>query len=454
MSEDHTIEANVAVIGAGPAGIFAARELAKSGMGVALINRDIKVGGLAEYGIFHNKHKMKEGLRKQFRRVLAMERIHYFGNLSIGVDDDLSLAELKGMGFDALLVTVGAQGTKWLGLPGEDLKGVYHAKDLVYHYNKLPPFSEQNFDIGKQVLCVGVGNVMLDIAHWCIRDLKVDQVIAIARRGPADVKFTKKELQIVANNLDIKALDAEFDRTGPIMLAANQDPIAAKAFITSALDKADTKTSQTRFSLEFLASPKALLGDEKGRVRALEIFDTTLELQDDGSTKAMNTGTIREIEADTVVFCIGDRVARGMGLPLNQWGEFAKHPQAKYPINGNSYEAYDPEKAQGLEGIFLAGWSREASTGLVGTARRDGINGAKAMIDYLRKTGTGKLGAIGSLNQRLSQFDKAIVRASDILRLEAHEADYAQDHGLEEYKYASNKEMLAIMKLDKVAEKA
>ena len=454
MPENPRIEANVAVIGAGPAGIFAARELAKAGMGVALINRDIKAGGLAEYGIFHNKHKMKEGLRKQFRRVLAFEKIRYYGNLSIGIDDDLNLDELKAMGFDAILVTVGAQGTKWLGLPGEDLNGVYHAKDLVYHYNKLPPFSEQHFDIGKKVLCVGVGNVMLDIAHWCIRDLKVDQVIAVARRGPADVKFTKKEMQIVANNLDIKALDAEFERTGVIMRAAKQDPEAAKAFIISALDKAYEKVSDTKFSFDFLASPKALLGDEKGRVRAVEIFDTSLELKDGGGTKAVNTGTTREIEADTVVFCIGDKVDTRMGLPLDQWGEFAKHPHAIYPIDEKSYEVYDPGKGEGLEGIFLAGWAREASTGLVGTARKDGINGAKAMIDYLSKTGKGKLGAIKSLNNRIADFEKAIVSKGDILKLEAHEATFAEDNGLEEYKYASNKEMLAIMNLDKVAEKA
>ena len=158
MPEDQKLDASVAVIGAGPAGIFAARELAAAGLDVALINRDIKPGGLAEYGIYHSKHKMKEGLRRQFRQVLDSEGVHYFGNISIGTEEDLSLEELQSLGFDALLVTVGAQGTKWLGLPGEELKGVFHAKDLVYHYNKLPPFSEQVYDIGKRVLCVGVGN--------------------------------------------------------------------------------------------------------------------------------------------------------------------------------------------------------------------------------------------------------------------------------------------------------
>lgn len=454
MPEDHTIEANVAVIGAGPAGLFAARELANSGLGVALINRDIKAGGLAEYGIFHSKHKMKEGLRKQFRQVLAMDNIHYYGNLSIGVDDDLSIDELKALGFDAILVAVGAQGTKWLGMPGEDLKGVFHAKDLVYHYNKLPPFSEQSFDIGKKVLCVGVGNVMLDIAHWCIRDLKVDEVTAIARRGPADVKFTKKEMQIVARNLDLDALDAEFERTAPIMQAVGQDPEAAKAFIVSALDKAYEKVSDTRFMLEFLASPKALLGGQNGRVRAVEVNDTTLELRDGGGTKAINVGTTREIEADTVVFCIGDKVDDSMGLPLDKWKEFAKNPKPLYPVDENSYEAYDPESGESLEGIFLAGWAREASTGLVGSARKDGTNGANAMLAYLEKSGKGQLGAIEQLNERLTSLEKTVIRKQDVQRLEENEAAQASEMGLEEFKYASNKDMLTVMDLDRESERA
>ena len=126
----------VAVIGAGPAGLFASKELSNAGVHVILFNRDIKPGGLAEYGIYPSKHKMKEGLRQQFRQILESPNIEYYGNVVIGQKGDLTLMELRALGLQALLVTVGAQGTKWLGLPGEDLTGVYHAKDLVYHYNR------------------------------------------------------------------------------------------------------------------------------------------------------------------------------------------------------------------------------------------------------------------------------------------------------------------------------
>ena len=114
----------IGIIGAGPAGLYAAKKLVEAGAHVVLFNRDIKPGGLAEYGIFPTKHKMKEGLRKQFRRILAHPQVDYYGNCSVGEKGELTLADLQKLGFDALICAAGAQGTKSLGLPGEDAVGV------------------------------------------------------------------------------------------------------------------------------------------------------------------------------------------------------------------------------------------------------------------------------------------------------------------------------------------
>lgn len=439
----------VAVIGAGPAGLYAAKQLAAAGAQVVLINRDIKPGGLAEYGIFHNKHKMKNGLRKQFRKLLGDEHIHYFGNVLVGEDADMCLQDLKEMGFGAVMVTVGAQGTKWLGLPGEDLKGVYHAKDLVYHYNQLPPYSQEKYEIGKKVVCIGVGNVMMDIANWSIRDLKVDQVTAVARRGPADVKFTKKEMSILARNLDLDDLDVEINRTAGILEAVEQDPEAAKAFILSALDKAEDPVSETRFTFEFLASPKGIVGDEEGNVVGLEVEDTTLTLRNDGvTTSAKGLGTTRVVEADTVVFCIGDRVDANFGLPLDKWQDFAKHPNPQYAVDGISFEAYDSEKETAVEGVFLAGWAREASSGLVGTARKDGEMGAKALLHYLNiqpLMADTPMQSIENLKAKLGGLDKAVISKEDWKKLEAFELKKAEEGGLEHFNLSSNAEMLEVI---------
>ena len=80
-----------------------------------IFNRDIKPGGLAEYGIYPTKLKMKEGLRNQFRQILERKEIEYYGNVLVGENADLSLDEIRSLGFQALLVSVGAQQTKQLG---------------------------------------------------------------------------------------------------------------------------------------------------------------------------------------------------------------------------------------------------------------------------------------------------------------------------------------------------
>ncbi len=429
-----------AVIGAGPAGIYAARQLAADGIQVALINRDIKPGGLAEYGIYYDKFKMKEGLRKQFRQILAQPEIHYFGNVTIGQQGDLKLGDLRAMGFQAVMVTVGAQGTKWLGLPGEELSGVYHAKDLVYHYNKLPPFSTRPYRVRGRVALVGVGNVMMDIAHWAIHDLKVDEVIAVARRGPAEVKFTKKEMEYVISNLDVTALGEELQRCAANMSEVGQDVQAARDYILSALPKAMPRVSETRLRFDFLASPTRILGNAQGDVIGLEVEDTKLVLKGN-DTKAVGLGTRRVIGVDTVVFCIGDKVDESFGLPI-QWNAFVKNPNPAYPVDGISYEAFDPQTGKPIEGIFVAGWSREASSGLVGLARKDGENGARAMLQYLQtQKPANAQETLARLEQALA--GKQVIHKEEVARLEAAELAEANRLGVEEYKLRSNEEMLA-----------
>ena len=84
------------VVGAGPAGLFAALQIALAGYDVFLFNRDIKPGGLAEYGIYPTKDKMKSGLRKQFAKVLDLPNVHYFGNVRVGNSYDVTIEETGG----------------------------------------------------------------------------------------------------------------------------------------------------------------------------------------------------------------------------------------------------------------------------------------------------------------------------------------------------------------------
>ena len=431
----------VAVVGAGPAGLFGARELANAGARVVLFNRDLKPGGLAEYGIYPAKHTMKEGLRKQFRGVLDNPNIDYYGNVTVGAQGDLSLDDLRALGFQAILVTAGAQGTKWLGLPGEQFTGVYHAKDVVYFYNKLPPFAQKPYRFGKRCAIVGAGNVMMDIARYLIREAKVEEVIAVVRRGPAEVKFDKKEMEHVVANLDMAALDAEIARVTPIMQAIGQDPAAAKATILEGQQHAEAKNSETRFRFEFLVSPTQMFGDAQNYLTQIELEDNTLALKD-GDTKARGTGNKRLLDVETVIFAIGDKVDETFGLPV-EWNEFVKSATPRFPIDGISFEST-------FEDVFVGGWSRKASDGLVGYARKDGTNASKAVWQYLQSLAPVAANT-DAVSDRVHSLSKPIVAKEDIKRLEAIEAEEAQKRGLEEFKFDNNEEMLNAMGLAMMA---
>src|SRR2546423_6131298 len=110
----------VFVVGAGPAGMFAAQKIALGGHNVVIFNRDIRPGGLAEYGIYPTKDKMKTGLRKQFAKVLSLPNVHYIGHAPVGNNAAISIPELKEFSPVGLVFSVGAQGAKQLGLPGSE----------------------------------------------------------------------------------------------------------------------------------------------------------------------------------------------------------------------------------------------------------------------------------------------------------------------------------------------
>jgi ferredoxin--NADP+ reductase len=424
----------VAVIGAGPSGLFGARELAMQGARVALFNRDIKPGGLAEYGIFLEKHTMKEGLRKQFRQALEQPNLDYFGNVVIGSNGDFTLDEIRAMGFDAILVAAGAQGTKWLGLPGEDLEGVYHAKDVVYSYNKLPPFSQKNFRFGKRCAIVGAGNVMVDIARYLINHQKVEEVTAVVRRGPGEVNFTKEEMKHLISYLDMDEFEKEMTRVLPNLQAIQQDPELGRHKVMDALAKADPKVENAKFRFDFLASPTGMIG-ENGKLTKLEVEDNSLSMKD-GEVKARGTGNKRTLDVETVIFAIGDKVDESFGLPT-EWSEFVKNQEPRFPIDNISYEST-------VEGVFVGGWSRKASEGLVGYARKDGTNAAKAVLQYLQ-TREAKDINIDTVTAKIKGLNKPVILKDDIKRLEAVETQEAAKRGLEEFKYASNEEMLQAM---------
>lgn len=441
----------IVTIGAGPAGIYGARKLAEAGHQVVLINRDIKPGGLVEYGIYFNKHKLKEGVRKQFRMILADPRVHYFGNVRIGQQADLTIEELLAI-FQpsALVVAAGAQGTKALGIPGDKADGVYHAKDVVYHYNGLPAFSQKDFRTGDRVAVIGVGNVMVDIAHWLVHERKVREVVAIARRGPNQRAYTDIEIQSVAANIDATALRDELDRIGPRLEAVGEDLDATyKALLKHGSVRAKEGESPTRMTFRFLSAPTEIITNDAGEAVALRVENTEL-IQRGESLAAKGTGTYDDLPINAVVFAIGDRVDETLGLPCSGT-EYIRNTQPHATHAGDeAYEVFDPATGEVQRGVFVIGWSRQASDGLVGKAKQDGERGVVAVNHHLETVAPGSANDAG---EKLARFQALLaergvqwVGYDGVQKLEAIERAESEARSVEFFKFRTNEEMLAAIR--------
>ena len=288
----------IIVAGAGPAGMAVASSLSKAGHEVIILNRDIKFGGLAEYGIFPSKLKLRGGLKKQYWELLERPNVHYFGNVSIGNGKDLTVDEVRNLGASAVVFSIGAQGTKAIGVEGDSAQGVFHAKDVVYHFNRLPGFGDRPFDMGKHVAVIGAGDVMVDVAHWLIRYKKVERVTAIVRRGPVERKYNPKEIRAVCSNMDLDGITKEFDRIKDRMAAVGQKADEVLKGLTDEFTKCEPTVSETKMGFKFLASPKRILVDGNNRVRGLEMEDNKLESKRRGYGRG-RTETILRIPLST-----------------------------------------------------------------------------------------------------------------------------------------------------------
>ncbi|WHZ21539.1 MAG: Ferredoxin--NADP(+) reductase, actinobacterial (eukaryote-like) type [Nitrospira sp.] len=437
----------VIVVGAGPAGMALAKKMADVGHDVIILNRDIKFGGLAEYGIFPSKLKLRGGLKKQYWEMLEQPNVRYFGNVSVGQGKDLTVEDLRGLGASAIAFSIGAQGTKAIGVEGDSAKGVFHAKDVVYHFNRLPGFGDRPFDMGKHVAVIGVGDVMVDIAHWLIRYKKVERVTAIARRGPVERKYNPKEIRAVCSNMDLEGIAKEFTRIKDRLAAVGQNADDVLASMTAEFTKCEPTGSHSKMGFRFLASPKRVLIGTDNRVRALEMEENKLEPKGD-DTAAVGLKQYYEFPVDSVVFAVGDKVDETVGLPYKN-GVFVTNPNK----TGNDpddalFQAYDEKSGQIIEGLFLAGWARKASEGLVGIAKRDGDWCAEVITRYLATKAPLSHQAIDGVLTKLQTLlkDKKSqpVDLEGLKVLDASErAQASSSDAIGEFKFASNADMLA-----------
>src|SRR5580692_4368984 len=227
----------VAVVGSGPAGLYTAEALIKQGaaidppcaMRVDVIDRLPTPYGLVRYGVAPD-HKSIKSIAEYLRGVLEHEGVRFVGAVHLG--DEISRDDLLSC-YDAVVYATGAMRDRRLGIPGEDLPGSFAATDFVNWYCGHPDVEPGAFTLdAESVAVIGVGNVAVDVARILARDprelretdvsqpvldalmaSKVREVHMIGRRGPAQAKFTTKELRELGelDGVDVVVGDGEAD---------------------------------------------------------------------------------------------------------------------------------------------------------------------------------------------------------------------------------------------------
>jgi ferredoxin--NADP+ reductase len=297
-----------------------------------------------------------------------------------------------------------------------------------------------------------MGNVAADIMRWLLEDSpgrRTEEVIVVARRGPYEAKFDKKELGHVEAHMDRGEFIQELERVKARCVACDQDVSVEKIGIATfpGLRKDNLVQASPKLTFRLLCSPKEIVVGPDGRIRQLVVTENDLVLRGDGTTGAKATDKTAVLDVDTLIFAIGDKHDPGLGLPMGPDG-YATKPNIESPSEP-VYEMWDPRTDRALDGAYVAGWARRASTGLVGIARHDGENAAGKVIEYLKNAPEKDSLHAFEIEALLESKGLHPVNKSDLLTLARVEEREARARDLVSFKYSDNRAMLNAIKQEK-----
>ena len=370
---------SVAVIGAGPAGIYASDILSKSGLDVCidLFERLPAPYGLVRYGVAPDHPRIKQIIVALYK-ILQRGDIRLVGNVEVG--RDISVAELQEH-YDALIFSTGADTDAPLDIPGVDAPECYGGADFVSWYDGHPDHPRTWRLDAKEVAVIGVGNVGLDIARVLAKHSQdmmtteipanvaevlaaspVTDVHVFGRRGPAQVKFTPLELRELGKQPDVDVIvdeeDFEYDEGSNAALAAsNQQRQVVKALEGYAMQEPEDLTASHRIHLHLFSSPAEVLTDDEGHVVGLRTERT--HLTGDGSVTG--TGEFRDWPVKAVYRAVGYAGSPIPGLPFD----------AERHVLPNEGGRVLGEDGKPLTGVYATGWIRRGPIGLIGSTKSD-----------------------------------------------------------------------------------
>lgn len=366
----------VAVVGAGPAGIYAADILCKSDPDatVDIFDRLPTPYGLIRYGVAPDHPRIK-GIINSLHHVMANPRITFHGNVHVG--SDVTFDELRQF-FDAVIVATGAERDRLLDLPGIALPGSYGAAEFVSFYDAHPD-REQAWDLtgARSVAVLGVGNVALDISrilartgdellytdipphvHAVLQRSTVTDVHMFARRGPAQAKFTPVELRDVDRSPNVQAVvdpaGMEFDEASEKALKGSKSLRMVVDVLSEWALRDPRPGPHRRIHIHFLQNPVEVLGD--GRVTGLRTERQVLG----GDGTVSGTGEFTDWDVQAVYRAVGYRSEPIDGLPWDAVSNVIPNVAGRVLDRGER-----------VPGVYATGWVKRGPVGLIGSTKSD-----------------------------------------------------------------------------------
>jgi ferredoxin--NADP+ reductase len=387
----------VAIVGAGPAGAFAAACLlrAQGDAQIDLFERLPTPWGLLRGGVAPDHQEIKR-LDETFDRQTLGRGCRLLGNVEVGVD--VSHAELA-RHYTAVIYATGAQTDKSLGIPGEELPGSWAATEFVAWYNGHPDYRGAEFDLSaERAVVIGNGNVAADVTRLltlspgelertdvadhalsALRESHIEEVVVVGRRGPAQAAFTSAELRELGHldGVDIRVdqAEAELDAVSRRWLAEEGTFTARKnvELLREFAARPSRLDARRRIELRFLRSPVEIRGS--GRVEAIDLRPNEIERSDDGSLKARPLGEeVETIECGLVLRSVGYRAVPLPEVPFDE----------RFFVLPNERGRVLASEGKPLPGVYAVGWIKRGPTGILGTNKRDAEETVGCLVEDLR----------------------------------------------------------------------
>ncbi|XP_019721188.1 NADPH:adrenodoxin oxidoreductase, mitochondrial [Hippocampus comes] len=386
----------VCVVGSGPAGFYTAQHLIKGRQDVEVdIYEQLPVPfGLVRFGVAPDHPEVKNVINT-FTQTAKHARCNFYGNVNVG--KDVSVQELQ-QAYHAVILSYGAEGNRRMGIPGEDLAGVYSAKDFVGWYNGLPSCRELSPDLNcDTAVILGQGNVALDIARIllsptdilkktdithpaleALTESKVRRVLIVGRRGPMQVACTIKELREMVKlpGTRPELVQADFEgvaqalpdlprprkRLTELMFKAAVEPPAK--------DEQERRSKASRsWGLRFFRSPAMVLPNPDGtKAAAIRLAVNKLE----GSGEAARAVLTDEVEDVTC------------GLVISSIGYKSLLIDSSVPFDsGKAIVPNQMGRVQQAPGLYCSGWLKTGPTGVIATTMNNSFDTARSLMEDL-----------------------------------------------------------------------